>query len=329
MTAAGPLTPDWLPSYEALTRTAATVNLGARTQIVLTGEDRARFLHNLTTNEIRKLVPGTGCEAFLTTVQGKTLAHGFVFAGEQALVLDAVAGTAETILKHLDHYLVSERVVIEDHTSAWAELYVGGPQSESLLAQFTGGAVPQGRLAHAPATLGGAVVWMRRVDLTGPVGFLVSTESANLPAVAAALAAAGAAPCSSAAFDAARIERGVPLFGLDISDKNLPQEINRDALAISFVKGCYLGQETVARIDALGHVNRLLVGVRFVGPKLPPPGCPLSAAGAAVGEVTSATYSPRLAAPLALAFVRRGHNTPGTPLESPVGSAEVIALPVS
>ena len=94
------------------------------------------------------------------------------------------------------------------------------------------------------------------------------------------------------------------------------------------MKGCYLGQETVARIDALGHVNRTLVGVRFVGPDVPPPGCPLSAEGAVVGEVTSAAYSPRLAVPLALAFVRRGHNAPGTPLESPVGDAEVVGLPV-
>jgi len=224
---------------------------------------------------------------------------------------------------------VSERVVIADRSNEWRELYVGGPECAAVLANLSGAEAPQTRLAHAAAKLGGAVVWLRRVDLTGPVGFLVSTESPNLPAVAAALAGAGAASCPIEAFDAARIEWGFPLFGQDISDKNLPQEINRDPLAISFVKGCYLGQETVARIDALGHVNRTLVGVRFVGPDIPPPGCPLSVADGVVGEVTSAAYSPRLAAPLALAFVRRGHNAPGTPLESPVGQAEVFPLPVS
>ena len=329
MTAHGHSMPDWLPGYEALTRNAATVDLGVRTQIELTGDDRARFLHNLTTNEIRKLAPGAGCETFLTSVQGKTLAHGFVFVGEHSLVFDSVAGAAETIAKHLDHYLVSERVLIADRSDDWRELYVGGPRSETLLADLSGGAVPQARLAHAPAKLGGAVVWLRRVELTGPAGFLVSTERANLPIVAEALATAGATSCPLAAFEAARIEWGFPLFGQDITDKSLPQEINRDALAISFVKGCYLGQETVARIDALGHVNRTLVGVRFVGPDVPPPGCPLSAADALVGEVTSAAYSPRLAVPLALAFVRRGHNAPGAPLESPMGPAEVLTLPVS
>jgi folate-binding protein YgfZ len=145
----------------------------------------------------------------------------------------------------------------------------------------------------------------------------------------AALAAAGATPCDPDAFHAARIEWGFPLFGIDISDKNLPQEVARDALAISFVKGCYLGQETVARIDALGHVNKTLVGVRFDGHTVPATGLELSASGNKVGEVASATWSPRLKAPLALAYVRRGSNTPGTRPTSSAGNAEVVALPIA
>ncbi len=145
----------------------------------------------------------------------------------------------------------------------------------------------------------------------------------------AVLVAAGATECRPAAFDAARIEWGFPLYGVDITDKNLPQEVARDALAISFVKGCYLGQETVARIDALGHVNKLLVGVRFHGATVPSPDTELSAAGQTVGHVTSATYSPRLSAPLALAYVRRGSNEPGTKLSSALGDAAVVRLPVS
>ena len=108
----------------------------------------------------------------------------------------------------------------------------------------------------------------------------------------AALVAAGVAPCGQAAFDAARIEWGFPLVGHDISDANLPQEIARDKLAISFTKGCYLGQETVARIDALGHVNKTLVGLRFAGSTLPPAGSELLAGDQAVGQVTSSAYSP-------------------------------------
>src|SRR5205814_560451 len=116
------------------------------------------------------------------------------------------------------------------------------------------------------------------------------------------------------ALEMVRIEAGTPFFGQDITDKNLPQELGRDALAISFTKGCYLGQETVARIDALGHVNQTLRGLRFAGLEIPQAGADLSTPDKpdkAVAHVTSAAFSPRLAAPLALGYVRRGYEAPG------------------
>jgi tRNA-modifying protein YgfZ len=119
------------------------------------------------------------------------------------------------------------------------------------------------------------------------------------------------------------------LFGVDFNDSNLPQEVSRDREAISFTKGCYLGQETVARIDALGHVNQQLVGVRFLGTTLPDPGMQLIHDGRAVGNVTTATYSPQLDAPLALAMLRREHVAVNTRLDSSVGACELVALPVS
>jgi folate-binding protein YgfZ len=125
------------------------------------------------------------------------------------------------------------------------------------------------------------------------------------------------------------VEAGFPLFGHDIGEDNLPQEVGRDAQAISFKKGCYLGQETVARIDALGHVNRLLCGVKFTADTVPAGGTTLVAAGKEVGHVTSAVWSPRLKSALALAFVRRLHATAGTRLESEAGAAEVVTLPVA
>ncbi len=247
---------DWLDGYRALVTQAALVELGSRTQIEISGADRATWLHNLTTNEVRKLAVGAGCETFLTNVQGKTVSHAFLFAGADSIILDTVGGQAETILKHFDHYLITERVTLEDRSDDWGELFLGGPESAALLAAATGVSPPAELLGHAPATLAGKRVWLRRVELTGPEGFEISAEAADLPAVREAIFAAGARPCVTAAFAAARIEWGFPLYGQDISDKNLPQEVARDARAISFVKGCYLGQETVARIDALGHVNR-------------------------------------------------------------------------
>jgi folate-binding protein YgfZ len=147
-------------------------------------------------------------------------------------------------------------------------------------------------------------------------------------AIGAALEAAGARRVEAAAWHARRIEWGWPLYGVDITDKNLAQEVARDRWAISFVKGCYLGQETVARIDALGHVNRNLVGVRFEGSEAPAAGAELTREGKVAGQVTSACYSPRLAAPLALAYVRRESNAPGVALAAGALAGEVVRLPI-
>jgi folate-binding protein YgfZ len=319
---------DWIDEYRALTGAAGLVNLGHRTQIELSGPDRATFLHNFSTNEIRKLAAGSGCEAFLTNVQGKTLAHGFVFATGETLVFETVSGQAEKILKHLDHYLVSERVELADRSQKWSELLLAGPSARQMLAGISNVPPPQAQLSHMSATLAGRPVSLRMADLTGPEGFLISSSADELAQVSAALEEAGATSCGDAAFSAARVEWGFPFFGAEISDNNLPQEVGRDALAISFTKGCYLGQETIARIDALGHVNKTLVGIRFTGSAVPPVGSELFAGDKVVGQVTSSAFSPRLSCPLALGYARRGSNAPQTRLTSAVGEAEVVALPV-
>ena len=195
----------------------------------------------------------------------------------------------EKILQHLDHYLICEQVTLLDRSQEWSELLLAGPRAAPLLGELTGVQLGPARLAHARASLGQRPVSVRSVDMAGPGGFLISASSEDLAAVRDVLLNAGAVAAGNEAFEAARIEAGFPLFGRDISDKNLPQEIGRDALAINFVKGCYLGQETVARIDALGHVNKSLVALRFGGAKIPPAGLEVTSAGQSAGLFTSAT----------------------------------------
>jgi folate-binding protein YgfZ len=319
---------DFQAQYAALTQAVALVDLTGRTQIELAGADRVRFLHNLCTNEIRKLAVGAGCEAFLTSVQGKTLAHVFVFAGPETLVVDTVAGQAEAILKHLDHYLVSEQVTLTDRSDEWGEVLVAGPAAAELLASLCGAELPGELLAHRSVALAGRPASLRRAEITAGGGFLVSAARDAVTTIVDAIVAAGAIPCAMAAFDAARIEHGFPLFGQDITPANLPQEVGRDRQAISFVKGCYLGQETVARIDALGHVNKLLVGLRFAGPGAPEAGLKVQNGQTDVGHVTSVAYSPRFQAAIGLGYVRRGHEASGTKLSSAAGEVEVVALPM-
>jgi folate-binding protein YgfZ len=317
----------WRDEYEALTTGVGLVELGHRTQIEVSGADRASFLHNLTTNEVRKLSAGAGCETFFTTVQGKTLAHGFVFALPNSHIINTVAGQSDVLLAHLDHYLVSERVTFTDRSAEWAEVWLGGPQSATLLERVAALPPLQTRLAHAAATIAGHPVWLRKAEITGE-GYSIATQAESVPEICATLREAGAVACGEPAFNAARIEQGFPWFGVDITEKNLPQEVARDALAISFVKGCYLGQETVARIDALGHVNKTLVGVQFEQARPRADGVTLSLGEEVVGQVTSAGYLPRIGRSIALAYVRRGSNQPGMHLQSAVGAAEVVNLPM-
>jgi len=314
----------WQREYEALVQTAALVDLGHRTQIELRGDDRATFLHNLCTNEVRKLPPGAGCEAFITSVQGKTLAHGFIFVDAQSIVFDTSPGQGERLLAHFDHYLVSERVALADRSSEWSELLLSGPTADEVLQKAGAARLASSRLAHQHVEIGRRAVWARRVHLAGPQGILLSAAAEDVQGVRAAIESAGAMPCGGAAFEAARVEWGFPVFGQDITENNLPQEVARDPLAISYVKGCYLGQETVARIDALGHVNQTLVAMRFAPEAVPVAGMELAAEARKVGHVTSAAYSPRLGRWCGLGYVRRGSNLPGSTLDSAAGSLEVV-----
>ncbi len=293
----------------------------------LSGADRAKFLHSFCTADIQNLVPPASCEAFLTTAQGKILGHAVVLADRDTILLETVAGQGAAIVKHLDRYLIREKVTIRDRTNDLAEWFLVGPQTPGVLEKLCG-AAPGKTWTGGEATIAGHAVALWRVDLVGPVGFLIIGPRSAAAAIGEALIAAGATPVLPAAFEAARIEAGFPLYGVDISERNLPQEVARDERAISFKKGCYLGQETVARIDALGHVNWLLRGLRFDGQEVPPAGQELFASGAAVGQVTSAAFSPGAGVPVALAYLRRGHDAPGTRLDWPGGTAEVVALPM-
>jgi folate-binding protein YgfZ len=317
---------DFAAEYAALTSGVGMVDFHDRTQIELTGDDRAAFLHNFTTNDIRGLEPGQGCEAFTLDIRGHIVGHLLVFCTPHSLVLDTVPGQGEKLVRHFDRYLIRERVEIHDRTEDWSELLLAGAEAEQLLHELTE-SVPADRLDHQQVRLFNQTVWLRRAEIAGLGSFLIAGELEAIDAISIALIAEGATNCSVEAFEAVRIEAGFPWFGRDITEKNLPQEVNRNPRAISFTKGCYLGQETVARIDALGHVNRTLQSVGFSGSAVPPDGAELRAATKPVGEVNSATFSPRLGSPLALAYIRRGHESLGTKLESDFGEAEIIASP--
>jgi folate-binding protein YgfZ len=320
---------DFFAQHSALTEGVGFAELPGRTLIAVTGNDRTSFLQSFTTNDIKRAPVGGGCEAFVTSPQGKTLGHVLIFNEANQYTLDTTPGQALALITHLDRYVISEDVQFADRTAEFCDLLVAGPSSEALLAAVSGSQPPRELMAHAVATIAGRPVTIRRVEYAGPTSYFVCAARGDAAAVGNAIVSSGATVCDSAAIEAARLEAGVLLFGIDITPDNLPQEVAREAQAISFTKGCYLGQETVARIDAIGHVNRQLVGLKFSCDDVPTRGTLLVAGDQPVGHVTSAAFSPRLHAPLALAYVRRSQAKPGAMLSSAAGKAEVVSLPLA
>jgi folate-binding protein YgfZ len=296
--------------------------------IEVTGADRASFLHSFTTNDVKKLPAGRGCEAFVTSPQGKTLGHVLILNRGPSLLLCGAPGQATTLISHFTRYIISEDLTLRDLCNAWTALLVAGPQAAAVLRAATGSNPPADSLALADISISQSSAILFRTEYAGAASSMLLLEAGAATSAIAACESEGAIRCGDGAVEMARVEAGVPLFGRDITDDNLPQEIGRDKQAISFQKGCYLGQETVARIDALGHVNRQLVGLKFDSATVPPAGLTLAADGKEVGHVTSAVWSPKLAAPLAIGLVRRQQAKAGTRLASSHGEAVIVQLPV-
>jgi tRNA-modifying protein YgfZ len=298
--------------YDALRESGGLFQLDGWSSLTVTGGDRQTFLNNFCTNDVKRLTPGTSCEAFFTNVKGKIIGHALVTCRDNALVLVGTPRQPARLIEHLDRYLIREDVQLHDTTAERKYLLAaGGDGAGERFASMT--AAPQ------------SLTW----NLVGSrFGVVLELAPSDLAAVESTFRESGFISVGLQAFTAARIEAGTPLFGVDFAEQCLPQEIGRDREAISFTKGCYLGQETVARIDALGHVNQHLVGLQFLENRMPEGAVELLHDGKKVGLVTSAAFSPRLNAPLAFAMVRREANAPGTRLESPVGACQVISLPL-
>ncbi len=296
------------------------------TCIAITGADRQNFINNFCTNNVRKLSPGEGCEAFITNVKGHAIGHGWFWALENELLFDTVPGQGGALVAHWDRYIIREKVELEDRTNSTAFWCLAGETAPQALAKH--GDLPTELHRICSLTIAGSSVLAARVSWLAEPTWLLSCEARVKPLVEDSLVAAGAVRANDAEWNAARIAARLPLFGQDITDENLPQELARDKLAISFTKGCYLGQETIARLDALGQVTKLFVGLRPVESLVGEFSLPLelNAEGKVVGKVTSFT---KLAPsetnkPQALGFVRRVLAKPGTIVDSSVGKFEVV-----
>lgn len=324
--------------YDAARSAAVIVDQSPQGKIEVQGADAGRFLHNLTTNDILHLPPGGGCEAFLTTTKAKVIAYLLIYrhtvpVDPAGFSLDVAPGTADRILQYLDRYLISEQVEFSNHTTAFAQIHLAGPRSTELLEQILGmGAAPKQPLQHLAFRFeGDADSWVRRHDALGVPGYDLVCPAVQAASLWQRLTQAGARPAGREACEILRIEAGLPQEGADIDENTFAPEVGRIAETICYTKGCYLGQESIVMARDRGQVNRTLVGVKLATPV--PHDSRLFAGDKEVGRVTSCAISPRLGTAIGLAYVRRGHQQPGTRMEVEVdgrrSAVEVIQLPIS
>jgi len=280
--------------YDALRTGAAWLDLSARGKIKLTGEDRSRLLHAMTTNHIQQLTPGAGCYAFFLTDKGRILSDANILCRPDHFLLDLEPETREKIYQHLDHYIIADDVTLEDITAGTATIAVEGPKSGEVL-QAAGAPAPGE--AYATAEWGTRLV--ARLSATGSPGFFIFAPAGEKEKLLAEIEAAGAVAADAEAFRVVRLEHGRARYGEDLSERFLAQEANQPH-ALHFSKGCYLGQEIVERVRSRGQVHRLLIPLQFDAKEPPAAGTKLENGT----EITSAAYSPALGRVVALAYVR-------------------------
>jgi tRNA-modifying protein YgfZ len=321
--------------FQTIATHAGIVDRSNRVRVEISGPDRAKLLQNLTTNEVKGLAVGRGCEAFVTSTEGTTLGYVILLVAADRILVRSDPGGMELALPHFRKYGVFDDVTIQDVSAGTFEFHLLGAEAENHLRRALGQLPARGEYRHSHVLLEGQPVHVVCEAPAGLYGFSVIGAKPAAASLWSMLLARGRGArlieIDAETYEVLRIAAGTPVFGKDITEKNLPQEIGHDERAISFVKGCYLGQETVARLDALGQVRQVLRGLLFMpGSACPPPGSSLWHIEQQVGVITSSAFSPVRNAPLALGMVRTVVARRGTVLAVHLpGQSETIAATVT
>jgi len=304
------------PQYRAATEAVALLDRSGRGKLALSGTESAAFLDSLLSNDIAAVPIGGGVDAALLTHRGRMLAEVRVLRSEEEFELDTERVSLQALFDSLNTYRIGYRAELHKRTLERGLLSLIGPGADAALA----GSQPPGpdEHDHVAAALAGRAARLIRTDL----GIDVLCAGEDVDAISAALASAGAVAIDEATAEAVRIEHGRPRFGIEIDEGTMPQEAGIHGRTVSYTKGCYVGQETVARLYWKGRPNRHLRGLRLS--EAVAPGATLLLADREVGTVGSFAPSPRLG-PIALALLRR-EAEPGAVLSVGDGAASAIVV---
>lgn len=317
--------------YEAAHTGCALFDTSERGLVRVTGEDRATFLHGLLANQVRTLAPGQGNSNLLLSAKGKVL-HGFdLFVFEDEILCSSEPGGAPGLLTALDMYHFVEKVELEDISEQHAPLAVCGPKAKQVVEQLAGALPERKDHEHLRRDWNGTPLWISAVEVAGSPGYRVDAGAAQVTELWRALIEAGANPTGQVVLDILRVEAGRAAHGVDITEDVYPQEARLDE-SYNLEKGCYIGQEVVAKIDTYGGLNKQLMVLRVSHDDPVAPGTPLELAEDGekrkLGVVTSWAYSFVLDTGLVLAYVKRKHQDIGKTFELGDGQATIVEFPV-
>jgi aminomethyltransferase len=287
-----------MSGYEALRQSTAWIDLSDRGKIRVTGKDRVRLLHAMSTNDVKNLAPGNGLYAFFLDNKGRILVDTIIYNPGETLFLDTEPETAVKLRDHLNKYIIADDAHLQDETTDWAAIGLEGPASISAGIEL-GISVPDGQYAIRDWGSGFAA----NVASTGSQGIRVFLPAGEKDQFIQHLRAAGIPQATADEARIVRIENGKPRYGEEINDRYLVHE-TQAMHAVHFNKGCYLGQEIVERVRSRGQVHRLLTPVRIQTNTPPAAGTKLTANGEPAAEIASAVFSPALGEVVGLAYVR-------------------------
>lgn len=306
----------------AVRDSAGLLDARNRSVLSLVGNDRVSFLQGMATNNVAALAVGDGCYAALLTIQGRIVSDLYVLALDNRLLLDVPASRADAVRVALDRLIIADDVEFEAD-AIQPLVSIEGPRAPALLSVVAGAPVDELQaFQHREITVDGIALRCVAISQTGELGFRLLGESQHAATLWERVRHAGAAPVGLDALNVLRLEAGIAWHGVDMDEDTLVMEVGLDD-AISFNKGCYLGQEVVERVAARGHVNRKLCGLLVTGSVVPPAQTALTHDNTDVGHITSAAYSPTLGKIIGLGYVHRNAWEIGTELRARTNDAEI------
>lgn len=317
---------DWRTEYRFVREHVALLDKNYRAHLAFTGPDRMRYLNAILTNNIKDLKLGEGIVSLSLNPQGRIQAEVETYAEEQKLFCVSFAMIREKLIPALEHFIIMDDVTLTDETGRYGTLALEGPRAAKIVKGLTGIELETlAELEWKDSKVGKII----RRTVNGVLSAEFLCEQAQLPELWTVLLhaakASGGGPVGFTALNALRLEAGIPWFGYDFGEKQIPHEAGLENSHISYTKGCYTGQEIVERVRSRGQVNRVRALFQLSGENLPVAETPIVFGGKEIGYVTRAAYSPAFQTNIAMGYVRREQSALGSEVQIGGATATVVS----